>query len=762
MKHFLSLLILLQASFIGAQAFYDLDQIETIEITFDFANWDAVLDDAYDSGEYTFASEVIINGIGYDSVGVKYKGNSTYNPNQTKNPFHIELDTYKEQDHEGYKDIKLSNVAKDPSFLREVLSYEIIRKYMAAPLSNYANVFVNGELIGLYSNSESITKTFVSDRFNSKSNDFIKCNPPAGAGPNSSDYPSLEYLGQDSASYVDAYEIKSDDGWQGLINLCDTLENNPEELESILDVDRAIWMLALDNVLVNLDSYIGGFKQNYYLYKDDNGRFNPIIWDLNESFAGFTNSGAGNLNNNTSKQQMSHLLHENDDSFPLVQKILSVPIYRRMYLAHYKTILLENFGNGSYAITAQTLQDLIAASVEEDNNKFYTYNNFIDNLNTDIGGGGGPGGGGPGGSKIGITNLMDSRSSYLLGLSDFNQTEPEISDINLSTSTPTINEPLSISANVADAERVFLGFRNTVNGVFRRVEMFDDGMNNDGAAGDQVYGTTLTIERPSTQYYIYAENDEAGKFSPERAEYEYHTITAGFVSGVVGDLVINEFMASNDETEADQDGEFDDWIELYNNGTSSIALDGYFLSDNFENLMKWEFPEGTSIDADGYLMVWCDEDGEQEGLHANFKLSSGGEVIFLVNPEGEVIDEIVFDEQTTDVSTGRFPNGTGDFQAMTPTFNGENMGTTSLFDQLQSELGFKIYPNPANNELFVSSEQIIQKIVIYSASGQQVLKQQPKEDFSTIMVNEFPDGLYFILVSTEEGNYSSQSFIKQN
>lgn len=761
MKYLFSLLLLLQISHISAQAFYDMDQIQTIEITFDFANWDAILDDAYESGEYTFASEVVINGISYDSVGVKYKGNSTYNRNQAKNPFHIELDTYKEQNHEGYKDIKLSNVAKDPSFLREVLSYQIIRKYMAAPLSNYANVYVNGELIGLYSNSESITKTFVSDRFSSKSNDFVKCNPPAGAGPNSNDFPNLEYLGQDSSSYVDAYEIKSDDGWQGLINLCDTLENHPAEIESILDVDRALWMLALDNVLVNLDSYIGGFKQNYYLYKDDNGRFIPIIWDLNESFGVFSMTGTGNLNNNASKQQMSHLLHENDGDFPLIQQLLSVPMFKRMYLAHYKTILLENFENVSYETTAQALQDLIAPSVQADNNKFFTYNNFLANLNSDIGGGGGgPGGGG--GSQIGITNLMDARSAYLLNLSDFNQTEPAISEVNLSTAIPTINESLSISANVVDAERVFLGFRNTATGVFTRIEMFDDGMHNDGAANDQVYGVDLLIERPNTQYYIYAENDQAGKFSPERAEYEYHSINAGFVTGVVGDLVINEFMASNDETEADQDGEFDDWIELFNNGTESMSLEGYFLSDNFENLMKWEFPEGTNIDAGDYLMIWCDEDGEQEGLHSNFKLSSGGENIFLVDPEGAVIDEIIFDEQTTDVSTGRFPNGTGDFQTMTPTFNGENIGTTSLFDQLQPELGFKIYPNPTNGELNVDADQFIQEIIIYDSYGRHILKQKPLNTSAAVNVNQLVDGLYFILVSSEDGNYSSQSFFKQD
>ena len=105
------------------------------------------------------AQSVSINGTVYDSVGVKYKGNSTYSSNQVKNPFHIELDTYKEQDYQGYKDIKLSNVKNDPSFVREVLSYKIGRQYMDASLSNYANVSVNGTLIGLYVNSESVSKS---------------------------------------------------------------------------------------------------------------------------------------------------------------------------------------------------------------------------------------------------------------------------------------------------------------------------------------------------------------------------------------------------------------------------------------------------------------------------------------------------------------------------------------------------------------------------------------------------------------------------
>jgi len=120
-------------SLIFAQDFYALETIQTIEITFAESNWDQLLDNEKATTEdYILAQSVTINGEVFDSVGVKYKGNSTYQPNQTKNPFHIELDTYKDHEYDGYTDIKLSNVAKDPSFLREVLSYQVLRQYMDA------------------------------------------------------------------------------------------------------------------------------------------------------------------------------------------------------------------------------------------------------------------------------------------------------------------------------------------------------------------------------------------------------------------------------------------------------------------------------------------------------------------------------------------------------------------------------------------------------------------------------------------------------
>ena len=80
--------------------------------------------------------------------------------------------------------------------------------------------------------------------------------------------------------------------------------------------------------------------------------------------------------------------------------------------------------------------------------------------------------------------------------------------------------------------------------------------------------------------------------------------------------------------QADQDGDFDDWIELYNNGSSPIDLEGYYLSDDPEDVMQWAFPAGTEIAANGYLVVWADEDEDQSGLHANFKFVCKGKHFF--------------------------------------------------------------------------------------------------------------------------------------
>ncbi len=141
---------------------------------------------------------------------------------------------------------------------------------------------------------------------------------------------------------------------------------------------------------------------------------------------------------------------------------------------------------------------------------------------------------------------------------------------------------------------------------------------------------------------------------------------------VNSDVVINELLPVNNSTVADQDGEFDDWIELYNLSSSSRDISGYFLSDNKDHFSKWQIPQGTSIPGNGYLIVWADNDSAQVGLHANFKLSSQGEEVLLSTPDGNLADKVIFPGQTLELSFSRNPDGTGSFRWQAPTFNSSN------------------------------------------------------------------------------------------
>ena len=166
-------------------------------------------------------------------------------------------------------------------------------------------------------------------------------------------------------------------------------------------------------------------------------------------------------------------------------------------------------------------------------------------------------------------------------------------------------------------------------------------------------------------------------------------------------LVINELIASNQNTITDEFAEFDDWVEIYNPTGESIDLAGYFLSDNPNNLMKWMFPVTapgeTEIAANGYLIIWCDNTVEQGPLHTNFRLSADGEAVYLTGPDGvTVIDSIEFGAQQTDISYGRTcdacPNWTF-FNVPTPNAaNAQSDPTTDILFINEVMTGNTAYP----------------------------------------------------------------------
>lgn len=743
-------MMLLMASYSFCQDFYDRSTIQTIEIFFGFSNWDAQLDNlASTTEDYLLADSVRINGVVYDSVGVKYKGNSSYNANNNKNPIHIELDyIHGSYDYQGYTDIKLQNGYQDPSMIREVLSYAILEQYMDCPKANFANVYINGSLRGLYSNAESINKKFYGDHYFTSNEDAFKCNPSGGAGPGGGGNPDLTYLGADSSLYASRYELKSVYGWNDLVSMINTLNNDFTNIESKLDMDRAIWMLAFNNVLVNLDSYSGAFRQNYYLYYDLNNRFVPTIWDLNMSFGGFP---GGTGSGTTDPVTLSPYSNSTSANHPLIVKVLGNPMYARMYMAHLRTIVQEIFASGDYLTTANTLRSTIDAAVQADPYKFYSYTQFQNSLTTSVTGGG------PMGSSIpGIQAMMTSRVNFFNSNSYYLLGAPTISAWAPSTATPTYGQSITITATTSNEQTVYLGYRLDHTLRFNRIQMYDDGAHNDGAAGDHVFGADVTLNGTVFEYYIYAENSNAGIFSPQRAEHEFHSLTIPFPAPNVGEILVNEIMASNGNTAYDSNGENDDWIELFNTTNTAIDLSATYLSDDPSNPMMWQFPFGTTINANSTLVVWCDNDPEQSGLHTNFKLSAAGENLVFTNGN-TFLDQVVFEIQTQDVSYLRCPDA-GFFTFGLPSFNSTN-GCFLDLQEIKTAFEIVLYPNPANEFIYIRSA-LAGTFEIIDQQGRVLHTSELLLGESQLDIASYTSGVYFVRIQLQNGEIKQLKWIK--
>ncbi|MCD4664817.1 MAG: CotH kinase family protein, partial [Bacteroidales bacterium] len=123
-------------------------------------------------------------------------------------------------------------------------------------------------------------------------------------------------------------------------------------------------------------------------------------------------------------------------------------------------------------------------------------------------------------------------------------------------------------------------------------------------------------------------------------------------------IKINEFCAKNESIIHDEYGEYDDWIEIYNFGDDTIDINGLYITDDLTESQKWQFTEELLILPDSFALIWADNEPEQGTNHVGFKLSGDGEQIGLYTPENLLlVDSIIFEEQISDVSMGRQPDG---------------------------------------------------------------------------------------------------------
>ena len=249
---------------------------------------------------------------------------------------------------------------------------------------------------------------------------------------------------------------------------------------------------------------------------------------------------------------------------------------------------------------------------------------------------------------------------------------------------------------------------------------------------------------------------------------DYTAVTAYIIpdTNVVEKVLINEVMAKNSSGYIDEHGEYEDWIELYNEGSNPVDLAGFYLSDTLPARKAWLIPSGypelTTILPKGYMVFVADNETSEGLMHAGFSLDKEGEEVALLQVVGKdtnVIDHIKFGPQHANVSWGRYPDGYATFENM-PVSTPWAANFWEPIDITSADFSFlaedvSIYPVPTDGHLFVKFNGAIRsgsasvQIIIYSSTGSLISMTQhhTSELIEFSLINQ-PEGLYLLRIIT--------------
>jgi hypothetical protein len=230
-------------------------------------------------------------------------------------------------------------------------------------------------------------------------------------------------------------------------------------------------------------------------------------------------------------------------------------------------------------------------------------------------------------------------------------------------------------------------------------------------------------------------------------------------SGPIPVLFINELMAQNSMTIADENGEFDDWIEIYNPNNEEVDLAGLYITDNLSIFPKYQFPFGselTKIPANGFRLVWADNQDSQGPLHTNFGLSVNGEAVGLYAADGvTVIDTITFGPQQTDISFGRQQDGQIPWVSFSNPTPGASNNPADIKKLMNED--FSLFPNPSSEQVFLFNKAALIEnatIIISDMNGRQLnissgVNLYPNTGLQ-LSTAQLPNGIYFVTLQNDE------------
>lgn len=744
-----------------AHPLFEGDAVHEIHLTFDQPDWWDQLVDNFEGLEdpLYLAAEFDWEGTHFDSIGVRFKGNSSYMSYPgVKKSFKLDIDEYVEgQEIYGLDKLNLNNAFMDPSFVREKSCYELCQAAgLATGRTNFAALYINDTYWGLYVLVEQVDQEFIESRFGSTEGGNLWKGDPKG---------TLEYLGSSESLYYDWYELKTNEvenDWSALVDLVDKINNTPsgelvDSLHVALDVSSAMAMIAVDNLTVNLDSYIGRCCNYYFYHRDLDDRMVFINWDVNESWGVFNMWGYS-----TAQLMQLDPLWVNPqygEDRPLVEVLWEVPAYEDIYLGHMKKLMATAADPDILTARMEVLRDLIRPFVYSDTNKMFSNTDFENAMTTDINLGGPP----PGRIVPGLDPFIRGRHAWLEArIGTWVPIEGLVLNEVMANNASTVADEMGdyddwieitnvgAAPIVLDGLELYDHFDGTVPFVFPQATLdpgaylviWADEETGEGpfhapfkldADGEDLYLVDGGVIVDQTTFPALGSDQSFGRWPDGSGEWE---LLSHATPGAENDnseqpetvvLFLNEFMALNNTTIQDEAGQFEDWVEIYNPGPEDVEMGGLYLTDDLAATTKWAFPD-TLLPAGDFMLIWCDDDAGDGALHATFKLSGAGEDLGLFgrlaagNPE---IDSYQFGAQTADVSEGREEDGGLPwvfFDQSTPGVSNEDTG--SIPGEVRTHWYLDLGPTPFTGSTFRIElglgERVLQDVALFDLQGRRI------------------------------------------
>ncbi|MFA7420458.1 MAG: CotH kinase family protein [Melioribacteraceae bacterium] len=742
---------------------YDDSQVAQINITMDKAAFDWMManfmSDSLHVSTMKFKNKYIDTTL--TNVGIRIRGNTSRSAQ--KKSFKLSFNDFvKGREFFDVDKLNLNGEHNDPSIARSKVSWNLFQKSgLIASRASYAAVYINDKYMGLYISVENIDDEFLKKRYYDDSGNLYKCLYGASFATNSSNY--TQETNEDKPDMSQIFR---------LINMLNTIpaQTLPDSLEEIMYVDEFLKYEAMDVLIGQWDDYWSN-TNNYYIYFEPKaGKFHWIPYDYDNTF------GIDWFNYEWTQADPFNFKKLSNTKRPLIEKVLANNQYRDLYahfLQHiikssYQYYQMSNMVLGlreqirSYAL-ADTYRRRDYQFTDEDFENSFNMSPFsTSSIGAHV--------------KKSILQFVNERNIYLKDKITFVGSAPIVYKIDYEPKNPGPNDSIYVYASgfaSAGVDQLNIQFHPGLLTVIYYYKMKFSPIANSTAvdAADRWVGVIPPLGKNGFgKFKIEITDKNSAKTIYPRASYV--ELKAREYSTTGNNPVINEFMADNSKTIKDpantSKDEYDDWIELYNPTQNEILLTGMYLTDDNTKLDKWQFTQqNLKLKAGEHLLIWCDEQGSQSGLHTNFKLSKSGEYIALVGTDGKaIIDEYTFGAQQTDVSFGRVPSGGDKWSSMKPTPGISNVTTQVVEEEIPTKFNLSAYPNPFNPATTIQYSLPVQSdvaIAIYDLLGNRIWEESKTAQapglYKTIwngennFASKVSSGIYFCRIIA--GKYNS-------